>query len=240
MLYLKDVNWNVISDLKEMRKNASEFYMDLVGEGHCDVECIVELHKDLLKLSDEQSKRIDSGLQLKELSEAVQKLSTGKAPGLDGLPAEFYKQFWNLLKDDLYEVFNNCNQQHELPTSCKRAVLSLLPKKGDLGLLKNWRPVAVLCTDYKILAKCLSNRLKPFLECMVNEHQIYCIPNRTIMDDLFLVRDIIDIASLNGEHFGIFAVDQEKAFDRVSHFICLKHLKLLGLGRVSSHGLNVV
>ncbi len=133
MLYLKDVNGNVISDLKEMRKIASEFYMDLFGEGQCDVECIEELHKDLLKLSDEQSKQLDSGLQLKELSEAVQKLSTGKAPGIDGLPAEFYKQFWNLLKDDLYEVFNYCYQQHELPTSCKRAVLSLLPKKGDLG-----------------------------------------------------------------------------------------------------------
>ncbi len=65
MLYLKDVNGNVISDLKEMRKIASEFYMDLFGEGQCDVECIEELHKDLLKLSDEQSKQLDSGLQLK-------------------------------------------------------------------------------------------------------------------------------------------------------------------------------
>ncbi len=133
--------------------------MDLFGEGHCVVECTEELHKYLLKLSDEQSKRLDSGLQLKELSEADQKLSTGKAPGIDGLPAEFYKQFWNLLKYDLYEVFNYCYQQHELPTSCKRAFLSLLPKKGDLDMLKNWRPVAVLCPDYKIWAKCLSKNV---------------------------------------------------------------------------------
>ncbi len=38
------------------------------------------------------------------------------------------------------------------------------------------------------------------------------------MDNLILLRDIIDIASLNGENVGIFAVDQKKAFDRVSHF----------------------
>ncbi len=93
MLYLKDVNGNVISDLKEMRKIASEFYMDLFGEGQCDVECIEELHKDLLKLSDEQSKQLDSGLQLKELSEAVQKLSTGKAPGIDGFRRSFINNF---------------------------------------------------------------------------------------------------------------------------------------------------
>ncbi len=44
--------------------------------------------------------------------------------------------------------------------------------------LENWRPVAVSCTDYKILAKCLSNILKPYLECMVNEYQMYCIPKQ--------------------------------------------------------------
>ncbi len=38
-----------------------------------------------------------------------------------------------------------------LPTSCQHAVLSLLPKKGDLALLKNWRPVALLTTEYKYL-----------------------------------------------------------------------------------------
>ncbi|KAK2902533.1 hypothetical protein Q8A73_012279 [Channa argus] len=42
-----------------------------------------------------------------------------------------------------------------LPVSCQRAVLSLLPKKGDLALLKNWRPVALLCTDYKVLSRAL-------------------------------------------------------------------------------------
>lgn len=231
MLHLKDLNGNVISDPKEMRKIALDFYKDLFAEGQCDKGCSEELHKDLLTLSDEQSKQLDSGLQLKELSEAVQKLSTGKTPGIDGLPSEFYKHFWNQLKDDFYEVFNYCYQKHELPTSCKRAVLSLLPKKGDLGMLKNWRPVAVLCTDYKILAKCLANRLKPFLEYMVNEYQTYCIPNRTIMDNLFLVRDIIDITNLNSENVGIFAIDQEKAFDRVSHFYLFKTLEAFGVGQ---------
>ncbi len=36
-----------------------------------------------------------------------------------------------------------------LPVSCQRAVLTLLPKKGDLNLLKNWRPVALLTQNIK-------------------------------------------------------------------------------------------
>ncbi len=59
------------------------------------------------------------------------------------------------------------------------------------------------------------------------------------MDNLFLVRDIIDIASLNGKNFCIFVIDQEKAFDRVSHFYLFKTLEVFwGLVRVSSHGLK--
>ena len=37
-------------------------------------------------------------------------------------------------------------------------------KKGDLTLLKNSRPVAWLCMDYKLLSKVLANRLKYFMD----------------------------------------------------------------------------
>ncbi len=47
-------------------------------------------------------------------------------------------------------MLKECISKGVLPLSCQRAVLTLLPKKGDLTLLKNWRPVAILCSDYKI------------------------------------------------------------------------------------------
>lgn len=60
-----------------------------------------------------------------------------------------------------------------LPASCRRAVISLLPKKGDL---KSWRPVDLLCSDYKIHSKVLSNRL------LIDADQT---------DNLFLIRDVL-------------------------------------------------
>ena len=45
-----------------------------------------------------------------------------------------------------------------LSTEQKRSVLRLLPKKGkDLTDIKNWRPISLLNTDYKILASVLAN-----------------------------------------------------------------------------------
>ncbi len=85
-------------------------------------------------MNTEQQKELDSEITIHELSKAVQQLSVAKAPGIDGLPTEFYKHFWNVIKEDMLEVFKESFEKQELPTSCKRAVLSLLPKKGDLGL----------------------------------------------------------------------------------------------------------
>ena len=114
--------------------------------------------------------------------------------------------------------------------SCTRAVLSLLPKKGDLGQLKNWRPVSLLCTDYKILSKCLSNRLKKYMDAVIHANQTYCVPGRTIMDNLFLIRDIIDLSKMQNLDLGLLSIDQEKAFDKVDHNYLFKTLEAFGVG----------
>jgi len=115
-------------------------------------------------------------LSFQEVTKAVQELSIGKSPGLDGLPSEFFKQFWGIIGKDYYEMILFSIQIGVLPTSCRRAVLSLLPKKGDLTLLKNWRPVALLTTDYKIFSKCISNRLgciDSYRSVILHKKQVY-------------------------------------------------------------------
>ncbi|KAL7890939.1 hypothetical protein AOLI_G00004150 [Acnodon oligacanthus] len=56
----------------------------------------------------------------------------GTAPGIDGLPVEFYKVFWAELGADWLAVLNEALVEGSLPLSCRRAVITLLPKKGDL------------------------------------------------------------------------------------------------------------
>uniref|UniRef100_A0A8C8RMA8 Reverse transcriptase n=1 Tax=Pelusios castaneus TaxID=367368 RepID=A0A8C8RMA8_9SAUR len=95
----------------------------------------------------------------KEFSEALRLMPTNKSPGMDGLTVEFYRVFWDVLGPDLAIVWAESEESGVLPLSCRRAVLALLPKKGDLRDLRNWRPVSLLCTDYKIAAKAISLRL---------------------------------------------------------------------------------
>ena len=78
--------------------------------------------------------------------------------------------------------------QGELPLSCRRAVLCLLPKKGDLQQITNWRPVSLLNTDYKIVSKVLAMRLKNVISLLIGKEQTYCIPDRSIYDYFFSSR----------------------------------------------------
>ena len=74
--------------------------------------------------------------------------------------------FWTVLKEDMLGVFSESFEDSSLPQSCRRAVLTLLPKKGVLQEIKKWRPVSLLCVDYKLVSKVLSNQLKN--ECITH------------------------------------------------------------------------
>ena len=98
-----------------------------------------------------------------------------------------------------------------------QAIITLIPKKGDTKYQKYWRPISLLCTDYKILTKILANRLKHILPEIISEEQSCSIPNRTIFNNLFLTRDIITYTKEKKNHFYLLQIDQEKAFDKIDN-----------------------
>lgn len=79
-------------------------------------------------------------LTQQELHTAMKTLQSGKAPGIDGLQVDFDKSFWPVTGHDLLEVVSDSLERRQLPLSCRRAVITLIPKKGDLQLIKNCRP----------------------------------------------------------------------------------------------------
>ncbi|KAJ3609348.1 hypothetical protein NHX12_023871 [Muraenolepis orangiensis] len=149
MSCLKLPGGRVTSSPEEMRDHAMDFYTNIFGGEQCSIEGREEILEGFPQLSPEEKAALDLELTLEELTGAVNQMASGRAPGIDGLSGEFLKHFWGVLGADLRGVFSECFRTGSLPVSCRRAVLSLLPKKGDLALLKNWRPVALLTVDYK-------------------------------------------------------------------------------------------
>ena len=109
--------------------------------------------------------------------------------------------------------------------------ITLLPKKDtDKTQLKNYRPISLLNTDYKILTKTLANKLKPHLNTLIHVNQQCSIKGRDINNHNHLIRDIIQYTSEKQIQTCILSLDQEKAFDRVDHAYLHKILQHNKLG----------
>ncbi|KAK0138223.1 Transposon TX1 uncharacterized protein [Merluccius polli] len=154
-----------LTEPHEIRRRAVQFYSELYESEYVENdECFDSFCDGMPQISDDDHLELKAPLVGAELHVALQGMDGGKSPGLDGLPVEFYKTFWKELGQDLLEVLNESFRDLTLPLSCRRAVITLLPKKGDLTDIKNWRPVSLLCTDYKILSKALADRLRRVMD----------------------------------------------------------------------------
>ncbi|CAM5152110.1 unnamed protein product, partial [Natator depressus] len=156
-------------------------------------------------------------LTLAEFLEALGRKPTNKSPGMDGLTVEFYRLFWDVLGPDLVTVWAESLQSGVLSLSCRRAVLALLPKKGDLRDLRNWRLVSLLCFHYDFVVRAILLRLGSVLADVIHPDQTYTVPDRSIFDNLFLVRELLELGRRDSLSFALLSLDQEKAFDRVDH-----------------------
>lgn len=230
MLCLRLADGKEVHDQREMLEAAFNFYSHLFTPELSGQSEAARLHRDLPVLPEEQASLLEAPLTLEELTRAVGQMSPGKTPGLDGLPAEFFKRLWSVIGPDFFEVVRESVRDHELPQSCRRAVITLLPKKGDLKDLKNWRPVALLCTDYKILSRAIANRLSKSLSYIVHKDQSYSVPGRMIFDNIFFIRDVLSLCESLNINLGVLSIDQEKAFDRVHHGYLFQTLAAFGFG----------
>ncbi|CAM2112121.1 unnamed protein product [Caretta caretta] len=61
---------------------------------------------------------------------------------------------------------------------------------------------------------------------MVHPDQTYTIPGHTVFDNLYLVRDLLELGCRHGLSFAFLSLDQEKAFNRVDHGYLLGTLSL--------------
>ena len=115
--------------------------------------------------------------------------------------------------------------------SMRTAIISMIPKKdpNDTNIAK-WRPMSLLCVDYKIITKTLINPLLPTLQEIISIEQSAAVPNRTIYNNLFTIRDIIEYTNKKKIPRYTLNFDQEKHFDKVDRnymFKCLKKMNYL-------------
>ncbi len=90
----------------------------------------------------------------------------------------------------LKEVYDEIFKKGELSEKIKIGMIKLIYKKrGNANDLKNYRPLTMLNTDFKVLAKVLANRLKKVLPTIISTTQAYGVQGKDILDTVQSIRD---------------------------------------------------
>uniref|UniRef100_A0A3B3IJR3 Reverse transcriptase domain-containing protein n=1 Tax=Oryzias latipes TaxID=8090 RepID=A0A3B3IJR3_ORYLA len=228
------INNQLCSDPQMISKEISSFYSNLYSSSYSESHnnTFFQTIKDFIpKIDDNFRNSCDSEITLQELEKALSCLSNDKAPGCDGLTSNFYKFFWQHIKDLIFEMFKEIIQNGSLTHTMKQGVITLIPKPGkDPTFLDNLRPITLLNTDYKLLTHIFSNRFKSDITQIISETQSGFIKGRSIHNNLRLVLDMIDYEHLIDTDGFILFLDFYKAFDMIEHNFMFQTLQFFGFG----------
>jgi hypothetical protein len=151
-----------------------------------------------------------------EICMIINKLKTNKAAGMDNITGELIKYGRRTLKQKIYKLICNIWNSEILPAQWNEVIICPIYKKGDRLNCNNYRPIMLLNIAYKIYAILLNNRLSEITENKLGDFQMGFQPNRSIIDNIFMVRQIFEkYYEYNIEIHNIF-VDYSQAFDSLN------------------------
>uniref|UniRef100_A0A8C5MYT0 Reverse transcriptase domain-containing protein n=1 Tax=Leptobrachium leishanense TaxID=445787 RepID=A0A8C5MYT0_9ANUR len=161
---------------------------------------------------------------------ALKHSKNNKCPGPDGFPVEYYKTFPQILTTPLLSLINSLRDGSKLSPHALSANIAVIPKPDkDLTECKHYRPISLLNCDIKILARILSDRLKPLLPTLIGADQVGFIPGREARDATIRVLNAVTLSSAARQSLLLLSTDAEKAFDRVSWPFLFQTLESFGL-----------
>lgn len=195
-----------------------------------DIDLFVS-NLDIPQITLESQQLLDTPLTLAELWNAVKDMPTGRAPGPDGFSTSYFKHFWNMLAPLFYRMVQEIRAKGQIRDIMNTAVIKLLPKAGkDPTQPANYRPISLMNTDIKIIAKALAARLEQILPTIIHNDQTGFIKGRNSTNNIRRLLNLINRVQNNKEKAIILSLDAEKAFDKVNWIFLFKILKKFGFG----------
>lgn len=151
-----------------------------------------------------------------EIRSAVWDCHLDKSPDPDGFNFAFYRACWSTIKDDLFKVFAEFHANSSLVHGSNPSFITLVPKKQGACDIKQFRPISLIGSLYKVISKVLVSRLKLVIGKIISENQSAFLQGRNILDGVVVLNEIIEEARKKKKSVLIFKTDFSKAFDSVS------------------------
>ncbi|CAJ2647900.1 unnamed protein product [Trifolium pratense] len=152
---------------------------------------------------------------LEEVKAAVWDCDSYKRAGPDRINFGFIKDFWAEMQGNVMRFISEFHRNGRLTKGLNASFIALIPKVNSPQSLNDFRPISLVGSLYKILAKVLANRLRLVMGSVISASQTAFVQGRQILDGILVANEVVDEARKSKKELFLFKVDFEKAYDSV-------------------------
>jgi hypothetical protein len=182
------------------------------------------------KVSDEENEILEGAFSEPEIQKAVFESYPEGACGPDGLSFLFYQQFWELVKGDLLEMFEEFHRDKLDLYWLNFALITIIPKEHDARTMNKFRPISLLNCSYKIFTKVLTNRIALVADRLIASNQTTFTKGMYILESVVTAHEILHEVHHSKQKSFVLKLDYENAYDKVNWQFLLDVLEKRGFG----------
>jgi hypothetical protein len=173
---------------------------------------------------------IDDAISEEEVKSAIAACKIGKSCGPDELSNDWYKDNVDLLVPVLARIYNGCLERGDTPSSFLEAYIHSISKGGDTANPMNYRPIALLNSDYKIFTRIIAWRVRRHIIRLVSSRQCGFVPGRTIHEVIDMFEAAKEQCRTQAElsQAQVLMLDFAKAYDSLDREFLLAMLAAKG------------
>ena len=165
-----------------------------------------------------------------EVKEALMSCDMSKAPGYDGFNIKCIKHVWPIMGEEFSRYVIQFFETGQLAPSINITWVELIPKKKVATEVKDFRPISMVGSVDKVIAKILSRRLREVLPKLVGETQPAFVKDRQILDGALIANETVNWLKRKKRSGVLLKLDFEKAYDTIDWVIVDIVLKEMGFG----------
>jgi hypothetical protein len=148
-------------------------------------------------------------------------MEKNKAAGPDKIPIEFYKTCWNIVKEDIVQLFDDFYEGKIDISRINYGIITLLPKITDASKIQQFRPICLLNCLYKLITKTLTLRLEKVADKLIHTNQTAFMKGRNIMSGVMVLHEILHDTKRRNQVGIILSLILKRPMTRSSGISCL-------------------